>query len=101
MNPPWSPGVDSIASQYSPSVPLLLPIAWLNSHMMSGCRWAPERACVTIAEIGGDNGPTRALAGVSPAPAYFFPPPLWGGGGRAARPGAPAAAPPVGPSPPT
>jgi len=36
MKPPWSPGVDSIASQYSASVPLLLPIAWEYSHMMSG-----------------------------------------------------------------
>ncbi len=41
MKPPWSPGVDSIASQYSASVPLLLPIACEYSHMISGCRWRP------------------------------------------------------------
>ena len=61
MKPPWSPGVDSIASQYSASVPLLLPIAWLNSHMISGCRWRPDRAWPTIAEIGGYIGQVRSL----------------------------------------
>ena len=61
MNPPWSPGVDSIASQYSASVPLLLPIAWENSHMISGWRWVPERACATIAEIGGYIGQVMSL----------------------------------------
>ena len=44
MNPPWSPGVDSMASQYSASVPLLLPMACEYSHRMSGWRWSPERA---------------------------------------------------------
>ena len=50
MKPPWSPGVDSIASQYSASVPLLLPIACEYSHMISGCRCSPERAWATIAD---------------------------------------------------
>ena len=61
MNPPWSPGVDSIASQYSASVPLLLPIAWLNSHITSGCRWAPLVAWATSAAIGGYIGQVRSL----------------------------------------
>ena len=43
MKPPWSPGVDSIASQCSASVPLLLPIACEYSHMISGCRWRAGR----------------------------------------------------------
>ena len=43
MNPPWSPGVDSIASQYSASVPLLLPIACEYSHMIRGWSWLPLR----------------------------------------------------------
>ncbi len=61
MKPPWSPGVDSMASQYSASVPLLLPIAWLNSHMISGWRCSPDRAWSTIAEIGGYIGQVRSL----------------------------------------
>ena len=43
MKPPWSPGVDSIASQYSARVPLLLPIACEYSHRISGWRWRPDR----------------------------------------------------------
>ena len=62
MKPPWSPGVDSIASQYSASVPLLLPIACEYSHMMNGYRWRPERACATIAEMGGYMGQAMSLA---------------------------------------
>ena len=62
MKPPWSPGVDSIASQYSARVPLLLPIAWLNSHITSGCRCAPERAWATSEAIGGYIGHSRSLA---------------------------------------
>ena len=61
MNPPWSPGVDSMASQYSASVPLLLPIACEYSHMISGWRWSPERAWSTIAAIGGYIGQVRSL----------------------------------------
>ena len=52
----------SIASQYSASVPLLLPIAWLNSHITSGWRWAPEVAWATSAAIGGYIGHTMSLA---------------------------------------
>ncbi len=66
MNPPWSPGVDSMASQYSARVPLLLPIAWLNSHMISGCRCAPDAACATIASIGGYIGHAMSLAVCGP-----------------------------------
>jgi len=62
MKPPWSPGVDSIASQYSASVPLLLPIAWENSHMISGRFWRPERAWATIASIAGYIGQTMSDA---------------------------------------
>ena len=60
--PALEPVVDSIASQYSASVPLLLPIAWLNSHMISGWRCAPERAWATSAAIGGYIGQMRSLA---------------------------------------
>ena len=62
MNPPCSPGVLSIACQYSASVPLLLPIACEYSHITSGWRCRPERACATIASIGGYIGQTRSLA---------------------------------------
>ena len=62
MKPPWSPGVDSIASQYSASVPLPLPIACEYSHMISGQRWRPERACSTIAPISGYIGQRMSLA---------------------------------------
>src|SRR5438093_463555 len=67
MNPPCSPGVDSIASQYSASVPLLLPIACEYSHMMSGCRWLPDRAWATIDEMAGYIGRVvRGPDGVEP-----------------------------------
>ncbi len=62
MNPPWSPWFDSIASQYSASVPLLLPIACENSHMISGWRCWPPCAWATIAGIGGYIGHRRSLA---------------------------------------
>ena len=57
MKPPWRPGVDSIASQYSARVPLLLPIAWEYSHMIRGWRWVPFVAWATIA---GDRRIHRA-----------------------------------------
>ena len=44
MKPPWRPSVDSIASQYSASVPLLLPMACEYSHMINGCRCRPDLA---------------------------------------------------------
>ena len=50
-----------MASQYSASVPLLLPIAWLNSHMISGWRWSPDRAWSTIDAIDGYIGQVRSL----------------------------------------
>ena len=62
MNPPWSPGVDSIAAQYSASVPLLLPIAWEYSHMISGCRCVPFVAWSTIEAIVGYIGDVKSLA---------------------------------------
>ena len=61
MKPPCRPGVDSIASQYSASVPLLLPIACEYSHMISGWRCRPDRACATIAAIVGYIGQVRSL----------------------------------------
>ena len=60
--------MDSIASQYSASVPLLLPIAWLNSHMISGCRCAPDRAWATIAAIGGYIGHSEVARGLAAQP---------------------------------
>ena len=68
MKPPCSPAVDSIASQYSASVPLLLPIACEYSHMISGWRWRPEAACPTIAAIGGYIGQVTSLARLVAAP---------------------------------
>ena len=51
-----------MASQYSASVPLLLPIACEYSHMISGFRWSPERAWSTIAPISGYIGHRMSLA---------------------------------------
>ena len=61
MNPPWSPGVDSIASQYSASVPLELPIACEYSHMISGRRCGPFVACATSAPIAGYMGQVMSV----------------------------------------
>ena len=61
MKPPCSPGVDSIASQYSASVPLLLPIACEYSHMISGWRCLPDRAWATIHCTGGYIGQVMSL----------------------------------------
>ena len=52
--------MDSIASQYSARVPFELPIAWEYSHMISGWRCRPDRACSTIAEMGGYIGQVRS-----------------------------------------
>ncbi len=54
-----------MASQYSARVPLLLPIAWEYSHMMSGRRWSPDRAWATIASIGGYIGQVMSVAATS------------------------------------
>ena len=62
MKPPCSPGVDSIASQYSASVPLLLPMAWEYSHMISGWRCFPEAAWAASEAIGGYIGQVRSEA---------------------------------------
>ena len=56
MNAPWSPGWDSIASQYSASVPLLLPMACEYSHRMSGRCCVPDSAWSTIDPMGGYIG---------------------------------------------
>ena len=74
MKPPWSPGVASIASQYSASVPLLLPIAWLNSHITSGWRCSPPVAWATRAAIGGYMGQVRSLTRWSLAQSYRIAP---------------------------
>ena len=36
------------------------------SHMIRGCRCRPDRACATIASIGGYIGQVRSLAVWSP-----------------------------------
>ncbi len=41
-----------MASQWSASVPLELPIACEYSHMISGWRWSPDVACSTMAAKG-------------------------------------------------
>ena len=74
MKPPCSPGVCSIASQYSASVPLLFPMACENSHMMSGWRWWPDVACPTIAQSGGYMGQVRSLRRWSPAQSHLIAP---------------------------
>ena len=53
--------MDSMASQYSARVPLLLPMACENSHMMSGCRWRPDRAWAMIASMEGYIGQAMSL----------------------------------------
>ena len=62
MKPPCSPGVDSIAAQYSASVPLLLPIACEYSHMISGWSWVPFVAWSTIEAIVGYIGHVMSVA---------------------------------------
>src|SRR5579864_118965 len=61
MKPPCKPVIDSIASQYSPRHPLLLPIACEYSHIISGWRWLPERSCSAIAEMRGYIGQVMSL----------------------------------------
>jgi len=74
MKPPWSPGLASIASQYSASVPLLLPIAWEYSHRISGRTCASERVWATIASIVGYIGQARSLAPCSAAQSNLIEP---------------------------
>ena len=57
----------SMASQYSASVPLLLPMACEYSHMMSGRVSRPERANSTMALMAGYMGQTMSVTRSPPA----------------------------------
>ena len=55
-----------MASQYSARVPLLLPMAWEYSHMMSGRSRRPEVANSTMALMAGYIGQTRSVTRAPP-----------------------------------
>ena len=57
-----------MASQYSARVPLLLPMACEYSHMIRGWRWRPERACATMASMGGYIGQAMSVTAWSARP---------------------------------
>jgi hypothetical protein len=77
MKPPCNPAVDSMASQYCASVPLLLPIACEYSQRMRGLVCWPDEACATISSMDEYIGQTMSLAAWSAQKSSLIAPSYW------------------------